>query len=123
MPEPANEDCWFRYENSYSYDRNHPGYQLERLPILSRTSRGVWLNWYGQKKFCLTKSRKKFAYPTVELAFDSYVIRRTRQKQYLERDLAKVNILLELAKANGAIERAQIKSEPITTLLDLGECF
>ena len=97
-----SEEFWFRYNDATSWFDNEPDYQLDRFPVLRKTPRGVWLSNYGEEKFCLNDSRRRFAYPTVELAFDSYQHRKAKQQFYLERDLTKVTKMLARMKREGA---------------------
>ena len=58
---------------------------LTRLSVVARTPKGVWLGYGGHKKdrFVLDGSGKRYAYPTVEAAWDSYQRRKSRQLGYL----------------------------------------
>lgn len=48
--------------------------------ILYKTPKGCWISvGYEDKKFILNDARRRWAYPTVELARNSYRIRKERQ--------------------------------------------
>ena len=48
--------------------------------ILRKTPKGCWISvGYEQEKFILDDARRRWAYPTVELARNSYRIRKERQ--------------------------------------------
>ena len=52
---------------------------LSEYPVTRITSKGVWLNIYGTKKFILSHARKRFAYPTKSEALESFIMRKKRQ--------------------------------------------
>jgi hypothetical protein len=63
--------------------------------VQSETPCGVWLSGYP-RKWVSNTARRRFAYPTKELALDSFRIRNARRISYLKRDL-KVAGLAKLA--------------------------
>jgi hypothetical protein len=67
-------ELWYRFVNC------GPNVYLWRLPAVKRTPKGAWVqDPDGGQKFCLTSSRKKYAYPTLEEARESFVRRKTAQ--------------------------------------------
>lgn len=71
---------------------------LETYRIIKITPKGVWISMGGYpetKKFVLTSGRRRYAYPNVELAMESYIQRKrhhlghlARQTKYVEHSLA-----------------------------------
>lgn len=57
-----------------NYPHDHPYYQKERP---------TWVTW----KWVSKTSRKRFAYPTIQEAIDSFRARKSRQRKILERQL------------------------------------
>ena len=97
-----SENVHYRYVDAWITSGHEPDYWLERYPVIKRTARGVWVDVWSEHKFCLNDARKRFAYPTVELAFEAYIARREKQLFYLNRDRDKVMALLARAKREGA---------------------
>jgi hypothetical protein len=57
---------------------------VSRLSVVARTRCGVWLGHYEHKDhFVLNGTGKRYAYPTIEAAWDSYQRRKTRQLGFL----------------------------------------
>ena len=79
---------------------------LFKYQSVRRTPKGQWIVPLGaaedegvREKFILNGRGKRFAYPTVELALQSYLIRKRRQVQHLEQKLALVQSALAQASA------------------------
>lgn len=74
---------------------------VERFRILRRTPKGCWIEANGRKaeRFVLDGNGKRFAYPTLELAMDSYRIRKRRQIQYLAAQLERAEGYSKMAEA------------------------
>jgi hypothetical protein len=102
---------FYRYEDVVYYG----GYGAESVKILEKeftvvkeTPCGYWVTpmiiFYhpdGKIDYKLCKwvsktSRKRFAYPTKEEAWESFKYRKNRQKQLLTKQLERVNNVLEL---------------------------
>lgn len=65
---------------------------LREYSVVKTTLRGVWINpstcfFKMTNKWVSLSSKKRYAYPTKEEAFNSLVIRNRKRIQYLERDL------------------------------------
>lgn len=74
---------------------------LEELSVVSITPAGYWLTygWPNNKdKFVLHDARKRYAYPTKELALKSYIIRKNWQLRHLANTKAKAERGLFIAK-------------------------
>ena len=76
---------------------------VNAYPVLSETPKGVWIFAKGRKAFVLNKARKKYAYPTVEQAWEAFKHRKRRRIELLR-------IYLELEKA--VLEEAKKHDEP-----------
>lgn len=82
------DNLWYRYEVSNFYDGSF-SVNLYTFSAKKHTHKGVWLQMpYGQKdKFVLNNARKRWAYPTKELAWESFQIRATRRTEHLNNQL------------------------------------
>ena len=47
--------------------------------ILRETPKGAWIDAYGEEKFCLSGSGKRYAHTTRELAYSSFKARKEMQ--------------------------------------------
>lgn len=74
----CQSEVWYRWDGHSDY------FNLGKFPVLRHTAKGVWINVYGKPVFCLNYARKRFAYPTKELAAESFIIRKQRQIDHLE---------------------------------------
>jgi hypothetical protein len=65
-------------------------------PVTRRTLKGVWiaLGYPEKQKFILNDARKCWAYPTKELALDSFKIRKHRQIMHSNASIDSANIAL-----------------------------
>ena len=72
---------------------------LEEYAITKRTEKGVWIDYWGKKRFILNDSRKRFACENKELAKESFRRRKLRQRSILQKQLADVGLALELIDA------------------------
>jgi hypothetical protein len=87
---------WYRYEDSgvpecVAY--------LRKFPVTKHTPRGVWIDCGGYSRnvrFVLNDARKRYAYPTRELAWQSYRIRKQWQRRHLLRQLQDVETRLRV---------------------------
>lgn len=95
-------ELWYRFDDPY-----HPGDKpyFQEFRVLRHTPRCVVLDVYGIEKTVLKEARKCYAYPTKELALQSYLIRKAKQIGYAAaaHDRAKDNraAALELAERWG----------------------
>lgn len=67
--------------------------------VIRTTPKGVWLDVWGMEKFVLNGEGRRYAYPTKDAAWESFRIRKQRQRQHLERaldELAKIEPLVAL---------------------------
>jgi hypothetical protein len=75
--------------------------RLFEYPVLSHTPKGVWLDNFGQRKFVLNDSRKRYAYPTQEAALEAFKHRKRRQIGILSARLKDAQDGLTLAEKFG----------------------
>lgn len=72
--------------------------RLRKYPVIKHTPRGVWIiHNYGDRKFILNDSRKRFACETKELAMESFIARKKRQAGILRAQLRNVEKAMSLA--------------------------
>lgn len=102
----APREFWYRYIDPWTVGAEP---YLSRIPVERHTAKCVVLNEYGLLRFVRKDTRKRYAYPTEELALKSYIIRKKRQIQYaaLAHDNAKANL-----EAAEAIARGEIAPRP-----------
>lgn len=67
-------DTWYRYIDSDQEWSRDP-YELQ-LTVVRYTPKCAVLDLWGRKRFVLLDARKRFAYPTRELAMESYIRRK-----------------------------------------------
>lgn len=66
--------------------------------VVSETKCGFWIIWPFEKKWVSNKSKKRFAYPTKEMALHSFRIRKRRQISIYTNRLHRAQEALALAK-------------------------
>ena len=85
------DGAWYRYEDSSSHQSS---VHLRRPRVIRETPKGVWLDDYGVERFVLKNARKRWAYPTIELARESFLIRKRKQIGWLRAQLDHVTAVL-----------------------------
>lgn len=110
-------DIWFRYDDS-DVVYTHEPYEWN-LKVIRYTAKCAVLDFYGKPKFVLLKARKRFAYPTRELAMESYIIRKNRQMAYAAATHHRAKMSLEAAKAfrDRGFERQKFENPYSLTLM------
>ena len=106
--------AWFRYrdlltdEGCFDLDGDYIGHTYEgnalrvelvcqEYPVLRPTPRGVWLRVpYRKPRWVSTTGRIRFAYPTKELALDSFHIRKLKQIGHAEASIKRARAALKL---------------------------
>lgn len=76
---------YYRY-----YDRNYSDggiISVTEYSVIRETEKSVWLNVYGEEKILRKNARRSFAYPTKELALNSYRRRKECQVKRLTEQL------------------------------------
>lgn len=116
--EYPGKEYWYRYSYEVDYGNaefiafsHKPAIRLvKELWVVQRhTPKGVWIRrqgWYDKERFVLKGARRSWAYPTPELALNSFLIRKRRQIGYLTSQLSNVTEALALAEALDAEEAA-----------------
>lgn len=106
--EEEPRECWYRVTDWRSappldewerpIGRGESHVTVHEYPVLRHTAKGVWLEaYYGAPRFVLHGTRKRFACPTVEEAWESFRARKARQARILEAQLQHVR---EVMNAN-----------------------
>lgn len=75
---------------------------LYRYEVLKKTEKGRWIKLYDfsdEKKFVLDGHGKRFAYPTIDLAKESFVMRKNRQIKHGERYINRANAALSVIES------------------------
>ena len=91
-------DIFYREDDGYGDD-----IRLSEFRVFSVTPRGAWIvrSWDREgnfKRFVLEGLGRRHAYPTKELARDSYIQRKKRQIQHAARQHDRAKRLLHLAE-------------------------
>ncbi|MBK3780358.1 hypothetical protein G3A43_08810 [Paraburkholderia aspalathi] len=74
------------------------GLHAQEYPVVKVTPKGKWIEVYGERKFILNASHKRFACETVELALASFKARKKRQISILSN---------QLRRAQGELDRLE----------------
>lgn len=103
--EPKQENTvsstYYRLDHTVDYyNRVHLAWYT--FTVLRTTAKGVWIstphmNRLG-RKFILNDARKRYAYPTKELALESFIARKARQISILQSQLDRAQDAYEKAK-------------------------
>lgn len=98
--EGVAQELWYRYSDPWT--AGEPPC-LQSIPVERHTNRCVVLDDYGYRRFVLKDARKRYAYPTVELALESYIVRKKRQIKHAAstHDNAKANLAVAEAISRG----------------------
>lgn len=71
---------------------------LREHPVVGKTPKGVWVQkWDGSKTLVLNDARKKFACPTKDEAWKSFLARKRRQRAIVIRQAVCAQIAIEQA--------------------------
>lgn len=68
-----------------------------KFPVVKTTAKGVWIDFYGTRKFINLSSRKKFACETKEQAMESFKARKASQIKILSAQLEQAKKQLSIA--------------------------
>lgn len=106
--------------------------ELEVWREIKKTPKGAWIERsYGQKKFVLDAGRKRYAWPTKEEAWESFLARKRKQVKHLKRQLVAAELALDLPMPTGQSNSAKFAFTPEWYKLEqsnkpfyaeLGEC-
>lgn len=93
----------YRYSTAW-YEDGKPRFWLDRFVCIKETEHGYWVvpDWqksydpaFQERRWVSKTSRKRFCYPTRELAWESYRIRVTRRLVHLQRAMAAAEVVAE----------------------------
>lgn len=97
------EKCWYRYQDepiaTGYFDECGVAIYLRIFAVKKETPCGVWLaDEYGVSlnRWVSKTSRKKYAFPTKEEAWTSFIARKTKQRRLLFAQLQRVEALLRV---------------------------
>lgn len=71
---------------------------LQKHKTTKITPKGVWIDYFGVKKFVLLTAHKQFACKTKQEALTSFIARKTRQLRILKAQVANTEVALSQAK-------------------------
>ena len=95
---------YYRYEEMYFGDGTARIYLVE-FDVARETRCGVWIRTsIGDERFVIN-GRKRYAWPTIEEARRSYLCRRRKQVDILERQLVRAKACLAAARKGEWVER------------------
>ncbi len=96
----------YRYEGTHWGDEGGPvssRLYAHTFHVVKETPKGCWIDVYGKRKFILNDAVKRYAYPTKELALQSFIARKRRQCAILR---------AQLKNAEGLLAYASVLKEP-----------
>lgn len=88
----------YRYEAHLSEDCGLDMVYLISFNVVRITPKCFVICYFGQDKFVLKDARKRYAYPELKDALNSFKIRCNWRKRHAERDLDRANRALNLVK-------------------------
>lgn len=109
---------WYRFVDSDQEWSRDP-YEM-KFPVVRYTAKCAVLNWYGKDKFVLLDARKRFAYPTRELAMESYIRRKEVEVSMMSfrHDRARDNLAAAIAmRDRGMIREEATQSAALERLM------
>jgi hypothetical protein len=98
-------EFYYRYYDGNSY--GEISINLEKFRVKRRTSKGVWIEvgmYPVKEKFILYNARVRYAYPTKELAEQSFRIRKEKQYGYIREALRRNMLVRKRLKQMPIIE-------------------
>lgn len=113
---------WYRYIDSDQEWSRDP-YELT-LRVIRYTPKCVVLDLWGRQHFVLLDARKRFAYPTRELAMESYIARKRMQIGWTQAQHDRAVEFLAAAEAmrDRGFVRERTPSTPAPWMTDSGPC-
>lgn len=96
---------WYRYDVNL-YCAETPEIVLSRIEVIRTTPKGVWLASHDklEERFVRNNARKRYAYPTVEEAKQSFIMRKRRQVVILAFQLKAIENALRTVETACTIE-------------------
>ena len=89
------EKVYWRFE-AYTYWSNEQAFatiSCHPWEIVKPTPKGVWVERYGPRKLVLHSSHKKWAYPTKQEAWESFLIRLKWRRRHQEKALESTRVV------------------------------
>lgn len=113
---------WYRFVDSDQEWSRDP-YEM-KFPVVRYTRKCVVLNWYDKDKFVLLDARKRFAYPTRELAMESYIRRKEVEVSMMSfrHDRARDNLAAAIAMRDRGLVREEATQSAALERLMGGSC-
>jgi len=95
----------YRFERDYSLMGDTKTIKLIEFEILRKTDCGFWIkSKYDKERFVLSDSRKRYAYPTKEEAFNNFRIRTSKSYSYSVANLRNAIEFIELVNSHELIQ-------------------
>jgi hypothetical protein len=93
-------EVWYRYDDPWTAGELP---YCREFSVVRHTPKCVILDEFGVERRVLKEARKRYAYPTKDLALGSYIIRKKRQMQHAANthDVAQNNLTAAEALARG----------------------
>ena len=125
-PPYGQQKCHYRYvlrvcsDGGFDEDGDfHPsGFCEGRIDLevwreVKKTPKGAWIERaYGIRKFVLDHGRKRYAWPTKEEAWESFLARKRKQVQILRRQLVAAERALEMPMPPELVNSSKFAFEP-----------
>lgn len=88
-------EIYYRYEGSGNL------ISLVKLRFIKQTRAGIFVDYFGEKKFILSGARKKFAHDNLEDAAESFIRRKKKHIAILKAQLESAENCLETFEDTG----------------------
>lgn len=96
---------WYRYwDTKPTEGTTDLGVRLQELNVLRETEKTVVLDYSGTEKRVLKNARKRWAYPTIKLARDSFRIRKKKQFYWVREKFERIDAICKALEAGTAFE-------------------
>lgn len=92
-------EVWYRITDQW-VGRDSVGLVLTTYRVLKHTPKGVFLDTEIGKRWVSDSTRKRYAYPTQQLALESFIKRKQRQIRLVSVTLRRAQAALDLAVAS-----------------------
>ena len=110
----------YRYQNHSTH--NGQKVYLYSYRILRETPKGYWVDLGYDEKWVPSEGKKRWAYPTKELAWESFVARKRRHASILRAQLKDVDAILdEIKTVDEAPDSGEVCTLDVITGIDWGE--
>lgn len=109
-----SDEIYYRVENHPGWDEGTMMISMIKYQVVRRTKAGAWIReaansdlgqviqiFGAKERFVLDNARRRLAYPTKELAIDSFVHRKRKQIQHLSAQLWDAKQALKAVSTEG----------------------